>query len=147
MSDLVVMREEVYPTDIESVNSRFYLKIDFALFYDLLMENMDELKNYGYYPQESLIVINWLARRMVRETGIYVMDFVDDEQLEAFYEKYIQPDSNIFIGGIKETLKDFHFKATVVFVSVLGDMVALNFGATDATRLRTKGKAGYKDRS
>lgn len=132
MSFEKMVNPEFYPTDIRFVDSFFNIAIESNLLKEVLLANSSKLGTYGLSVTESLTILNWIVRRILKELDIHVQDYELDSNLEEFYDDVIKAEERDYLLGVVNThLKKQDFKPTMVQAMVTGERIFLSFGATN----------------
>lgn len=132
MTKELPVHHEFFPTDIRFVNSHINVVIGNDILVSNLIAIQSKLNGYGLFMEDSLILLNWLVRRILTKLNIKVLDYELNSDYEELYLEFFQEDDVFILSSVKGILEMKDFTPTVVQSIANGKVIFLSFGATNA---------------
>lgn len=120
-----------FPTDLSYVNSHLNVVLSARDVVHVFRLNQDKLSGYGLSMVESLVILNWLVRRMLTELSVRVLDYELNSNYEDLYQDLFQREKDYFLNSVKNAMSKNQFVPTVIQCITNGESVLISLGATN----------------
>lgn len=132
MSTSTRVYPEYFPYDLRFVDSFVNVVVPSSSITPIILHVKDELPKYNANIVESLLLANWVVRRILTELSLTVLEFEPNSDYEEFFEQFFEESEKfVFLNSIRTILKEKQFEPTMVQAIVAGQDILLSFGATN----------------
>lgn len=132
MSDSTRVYPEYFPYDLRFVDSFLNVVIPSASITPVILHIKDQLPKYNTNIVESLLLANWIARRILTELSVTVLEFEPNSDYEELFDDFFNDSEKfVFLNSVRTILADKQFEPTMVQAIVAGKDILLSFGATN----------------